>query len=663
MQPTAAAVLFSVTRVIFFVFPFSFFLFTGALSAQDAPTPNDAFYAAIRANDLAKLRSLLANGADPNSADPRGGSTPLMHSATVGSIEAMTLLVDRKANVNAVNDAGLTALMMAVTDIDKVRLLLDRGADVNAASKRGRTALMLAAAGDNSAAIVRLLMARGANAKAVDAMKGTALHQAAQGGDIDTIRMMVDAGLGVNDANFAGFTPLMGAAFTGSVAAAKLLIAKGANVNAVSGDGSFQKVKMGTIALGNWTPLLAAAAAGPPEMIALLLDAGADVNARDVRGMTPLMLAVATDRQNPAVLRLLIGRKADVNVRSLAGETALDWARKIGNPAIVQVLEGAGAVASAPPTAARAEFAPADSLTAVRRSLALLEKSSTEAAVKGGCASCHHQNITDIAATIAREKGIATDEKAAANRRSFTRTRFFMPANYVERIDMGGTPDVEIYALSALGAVGEEPDHNIDAAVAGILAYQRADGSWRIGGIARPPIEDGDIFRTALAINVLKTYAPAGRAAEVSRRMAAAGRWLERAAATTAEDRNMQLLGLQCMGVNDTTLRKLTKAILAAQRQDGGWAQNAFLGSDAYATGQTLVTLAKTGMLKPGDPVYQRALKYLLSTQHADGSWYVRSRAPKFQPFFESGFPYGHDQWISAMATGWATAAVATALP
>ena len=59
----------------------------------------------------------------------------------------------------------------------------------------------------------------------------------------------------------------------------------------------------------------------------------------------------------------------------------------------------------------------------------------------------------------------------------------------------------------------------------------------------------------------------------------------------------------------------------------------------------------------------KRASKYLLSTQHADGSWYVRSRSPKFQPFFESGFPYGHDQWISAMATGWAASAVAMALP
>ena len=59
----------------------------------------------------------------------------------------------------------------------------------------------------------------------------------------------------------------------------------------------------------------------------------------------------------------------------------------------------------------------------------------------------------------------------------------------------------------------------------------------------------------------------------------------------------------------------------------------------------------------------ERGVKFLLSTQRADGSWYVRSRAVKFQPFFEGGFPYGHDQWISSMATGWATAALAHAVP
>jgi uncharacterized protein YfiM (DUF2279 family) len=62
------------------------------------------------------------------------------------------------------------------------------------------------------------------------------------------------------------------------------------------------------------------------------------------------------------------------------------------------------------------------------------------------------------------------------------------------------------------------------------------------------------------------------------------------------------------------------------------------------------------------EPAFQKGVQYLVSTQHADGSWYVRSRAAKFQPFFESGFPYGHDQWISQMATGWAAAALTLAL-
>ena len=638
-------------------------LCTSVVGAQDGNSQGDAFYAAIRANDLTKLAALLKAGADPNAAEPRGGMTPLMHTAVSGSPDAMRMLLDKGASVNAANGAGLTALMMSVTDIDKVSLLLERGADVNLVTKRGRSALLLAAMSDNSAGIVRLLMAKGADPKVVDVLKVNALNAAVRGNDVETIKIIADAGIAIEVPDFTGSTPLIGAASYGNLPAVKLLLAKGANVNAVSGDGSFQKVKAGTIALGNWTPLLASASLGSPEMIAVLLDAGADVNAKDVRGMTSLMLAVATDRPNPDGVRALIDRKADVNVRSLAGETALDWARKIGNPIVVRMLERAGGAASKTPAAVPATFAPADTFTAVRRSLALLETSSTEAAAKGGCASCHHHNITDIASMVARGKGISLDEKAAANRRQLTRARFFDPANFFERLEGGGFPDVEIYALSALASSGEEPDRNSDAVVASILAQQSGNGSWGLGaGVARPPIEDGNIFRTALAMTVIKSYGPPGRA-DISRRMALAARWLERATPVTTEDRNMQLVGLQCMGADERTLRRLAKTILAAQQPDGGWAQTEFLSSDAYATGQTLVSLVKTGLLQPGDAAYKRASKYLLSTQHPDGSWHVRSRSPKFQPFFESGFPYGHDQWISAMATGWATTAMAMGLP
>jgi hypothetical protein len=54
---------------------------------------------------------------------------------------------------------------------------------------------------------------------------------------------------------------------------------------------------------------------------------------------------------------------------------------------------------------------------------------------------------------------------------------------------------------------------------------------------------------------------------------------------------------------------------------------------------------------------------YLLKTQLPDGSWHVKSRSFPFQTYFESGFPHGPDQWISAAATGFAAAAVIDSLP
>ena len=52
-------------------------------------------------------------------------------------------------------------------------------------------------------------------------------------------------------------------------------------------------------------------------------------------------------------------------------------------------------------------------------------------------------------------------------------------------------------------------------------------------------------------------------------------------------------------------------------------------------------------------------MAYLLRTQLEDGTWFVRSRAFGFQPYFESGFPHGRNQFISAAATSWAAMALA----
>jgi hypothetical protein len=174
-------------------------------------------------------------------------------------------------------------------------------------------------------------------------------------------------------------------------------------------------------------------------------------------------------------------------------------------------------------------------------------------------------------------------------------------------------------------------------------------------------MEDADFFRGALAIRAMKVYGAPGRAAEWNERINRAAQWLRNAKPVTAEDRNMQLLGLIYAGADSATTSRLAQAILAEQRADGGWGQRESMACDAYATGQSLYALQAAG-IKTSDPAYQKGVKFLLATQREDGSWFVASRSPKFQPYFESTFPHGHDQWISSAATGWAAAALAHSL-
>ena len=80
--------------------------------------------------------------------------------------------------------------------------------------------------------------------------------------------------------------------------------------------------------------------------------------------------------------------------------------------------------------------------------------------------------------------------------------------------------------------------------------------------------------------------------------------------------------------------------------------------SDAYATGSALDALPRAGDL-PADYVAVRGgVQYLVDTQQEDGSWHVKTRAKPVQPYFESGFPHGKDQFISTFASSWATLAL-----
>ncbi|MBV9508189.1 MAG: ankyrin repeat domain-containing protein [Acidobacteriia bacterium] len=629
-----------------------------AISVPIQAEEPDALYNAIRANDLTGLKSILDRGANPNAPDARQ-VTPLMYAAETGSVESMQILLEHHAEVNAQNAFGSTALIWSVADRRKVRLLLDHGADPNKAARSGRTALIIAAFTNPSAQVVRMLLDHGADPKAMDQHRWTALNAAAFGNDTDTIKLLVAAGVPINTPdNFIGWTPLMNAAGNGNLEAVKLLLSKGAEVNAVSLREGLPKVKTGTVEFGGFTPLLTAAAFAPPPVIKTLLDAGAEVNVADVRGFTPLMLATATDRSNPETVRLLLAKGAGTGAKNLDGETAADWSRKIGMPPVMEALgAAAGQGRPAPPPAEKPELR-----TAVTRSVKLLETTSAAFFVKSACFACHEQVAADLAVAAARRKGIAFDEKAASDRRRQIVSLNPTGPTSMEGPGLLGGADNTLYAVEALVRTGYQPDRGTDFLAANLAAQQSADGSWRLGGYSRSPMQDGNFSRTAMAMRALQAYGTPGRAQEMSERIARGKAWLLRTAPVITEDWDMRLIGAAAADAGGRELRDLAKPILSRQLPNGGWAQRENLPADAYATGMALSALAETGVIQPKDAVYQRAVDFLLSTQKEDGSWHVSSRATKFQDYFESGFPYRHDQWISTMATAWAANALALAI-
>jgi hypothetical protein len=167
----------------------------------------------------------------------------------------------------------------------------------------------------------------------------TPLNAATFGNDTATVRLLVEAGADIQTPDtFIGLTPLMNAAGNRNVEAVKLLMAKGAKVNAVSKTEGLPKIQTGTVEFGGWTPLLMSAAFGPPEAVKMLLDAGAKIEAKDYRGFTPLMLAVGTDRYDRRTVNLLLSHGADLHPTNHDGETALDWAYKFADPEVIRSL-------------------------------------------------------------------------------------------------------------------------------------------------------------------------------------------------------------------------------------------------------------------------------------------------------------------------------------
>ena len=192
------------------------------------------------------------------------------------------------------------------------------------------------------------------------------------------------------------------------------------------------------------------------------------------------------------------------------------------------------------------------------------------------------------------------------------------------------------------------------------FGQQLDDGSW-VCITYRPPMTSSTFQYTACSLRGMQVYGHRSQADQYAKSIEQATRWLKENQPVTTEDRVFQILGLRWAGVDGEVVQQAADKLMAEQQPDGGWRSVSTHASDAYATGTALVALQHAG-IDVSHPSYQRGVEYLMATQCADGSWHVRSRAIKFQPYFESGFPHGHDQWISMAATKWTTMALIPAV-
>jgi ankyrin repeat protein len=624
-----------------------------ALTAQSA----DDYARAIRANDLAALHQMCRPRV--GAVQDRLGWTPLHYAALYGSPEAVRLLLEAGADPNARNNADVTPLIFGAYSFEKTRLMVEKRADVNAKAKDGSTPLWVAAGARANEQTVRYLLEKGADPRHTRPGGADYLMRAASHEDAAVIRLLLEKGLDPHKAMDSGDTALTESFGLGGREQTRILIAAGADVNAATTDAG--RVKNGPVDSFGITPLMLAAFMDPPSGVTALITAGAKLDATDHRHMTALMMAVATDRANPANVQRLIDAGADLNVPDRYGETALDWARKYRNPEILTALEKAGATGKGLPPAPRkpADYKP-DAREAVTRASALLARSSTAfLAAGGGCVGCHHQPFAGRVFGALKAAGLPAD---AALRQSLldgvvaVRPRIMNPAALLNAF--GGMIDSFLYPLAGLADMGEPASALTDALVHYVAEVQSPSGEWS-EQFARPPLQESAITRTMMAIQALKTYGWAGRRDEFDGRIAKARAWLMTARTWTTIDEADRAMGLWLAGAAQADIKASGEKLLREQRADGGWAQTQYLDADAFGTGTVLNTLRKTGLLEVSDVAYRRGARFLLDTQFPDGSWYVRSRAVKLQPYFQSEFPFDHDQWISNAATGYAVMALA----
>lgn len=197
------------------------------------------------------------------------------------------------------------------------------GNDQEPVYAQDKQAELIAAAQRNDKAAVEALLAEGVNPNlAVDQWGGRALVYAVGHGNVELVRVLLDAGADPDLRGAGGFTPLGRAALDGHARIARLLLRAGADVDRKSADGN--------------TPITAATLMNRLPVVRELLAFHPDVTIWNREGR--VCLGLAAEQGNQPLVQLMLDAGVDPNIMDRNGNRALFWAGYNDNGAIAKLL-------------------------------------------------------------------------------------------------------------------------------------------------------------------------------------------------------------------------------------------------------------------------------------------------------------------------------------
>jgi ankyrin repeat protein len=341
-------------------------------TAINTPQPDGttALHWAAHWNDVEAVTLLLGAGANAKALN-RYGATPLSEAATLGNPAVIEALLKAGADPNTrVTSDGETVLMTTSRsgNVDAVKILLAHGADVNAReSYKGQTALMWAA-GERHSEVVRELLAGHADWRVRSFDRETKLPKlsaassvtpfarggftaflfTAREGDIETAKVMLDAGVDINQTDVDGTNGLVVSIMNKQYTFAKFLLDRGADPNVTDVKGRAALYAAVDMRNEDWTALPSRKQEDTLSSVALIkaiIAHGANINTRLTKnlpgrsgmdagdttldeGTTPFMRAARSG--DAATMRILLDASADPALATKEGNTALLFAAGVG---------------------------------------------------------------------------------------------------------------------------------------------------------------------------------------------------------------------------------------------------------------------------------------------------------------------------------------------